>query len=166
MNQKHGKKSCKNTSRFTHNNSQKIPNWKTPSDNGIQGFWFKKFTSLIDRLAIEMNRYLEGAHIPELIIKRKTTLIQKDSNKGKTHNVPTDAVKIITAKTREDIYYSFISCDCFSRNWQDAARQPEEQESYYILINTSSWTTKRDRKVQLWRGFTTKRHMIWICKSG
>ena len=37
---------------------KRIPNWKTP---GHHGFWFKKFTSVHDRLGLEMNRCLQGA---------------------------------------------------------------------------------------------------------
>ena len=56
---------------------KKIPNWKTPGHNGIHGFRFKKFTSIHDRLALEMNKCLQKAHIPEWMTKGKTTLIQK-----------------------------------------------------------------------------------------
>ena len=35
---------------------KKISNWKTPGHDGIHSFWFKKFTSIHDRLALEMNR--------------------------------------------------------------------------------------------------------------
>ena len=44
---------------------KKIPNWKTPGHDGIHGFWFKKFTSIHDSLAIEMNRYLQEADVPK-----------------------------------------------------------------------------------------------------
>ena len=39
-----------------------ISNWKTSGYDGIHGFWFKKFTSIHDRLALEMNKCLQGAH--------------------------------------------------------------------------------------------------------
>ena len=58
------------------------PNWKTPGHDGIHGFWFKKFTSIHGRLALEMNRCLQGAKVPNWITKGKTTLIQKDPTKG------------------------------------------------------------------------------------
>ena len=56
----------------------KISNWKTAGHDGIHSFWFKKFPSIPDRLALEMNRCLRGAHIPELI--------QNDPNKGTASN--------------------------------------------------------------------------------
>ena len=61
---------------------KRIPNWKTPGHGGIYGFWFKKFTSIHDRLTLEMSRCLQGAHKPDWMTKGKTTLIQKDRSKG------------------------------------------------------------------------------------
>ena len=53
-------------------------NWKTSVDDGIYGFWFQKFTTIHDRLVLEMKRFLQEAHIPACMTIRKTTLIQKD----------------------------------------------------------------------------------------
>ena len=57
---------------------KKVPNLKTPGHDGIHGYWFKKFTTIHDRLAIEMNRCLEETYISEWMTKGKTTLIPKD----------------------------------------------------------------------------------------
>ena len=65
---------------------KRISNWKTPGHDGIHGFWFKKFTSIHDRLALEMNRCLQDAQVPEWMTKGKTTLIQKDPSKGTASN--------------------------------------------------------------------------------
>ena len=65
---------------------KEISNLKTPGHHGIHDFWFKKFTSIHDRLALEMNRCLKGAHIPEWMTKGKITLIQKDPSRGTTQN--------------------------------------------------------------------------------
>ena len=62
-----------NTHQFTQNDTKKISNWKMPGHDGIHGFWFKKFTSIHDRLALEMNRCLQRAHVPEWMTKGKTT---------------------------------------------------------------------------------------------
>ena len=80
--------------------------------DGTHGFWFKKFTSIHDRLALEMNRSLQDAHVPEWITKGNTTLIQKDPSKGIAPNNyrPITCLpvmwKILTAQIREKIYYS------------------------------------------------------------
>ena len=60
---------------------KKVSNWKTPGHDGIHGFWFKRFTSIHDRLALGMNKCLQTAHVPEWMTKGRTTLIQKDPNK-------------------------------------------------------------------------------------
>ena len=60
----------------------KISNWKTPGHDGIHGFWFKKFTSIHDRLALEMN----SEQVLGWIIKVKTTLIQNGQSKGTVPN--------------------------------------------------------------------------------
>ena len=66
--------------KYTSNYSKekKISNWKTPGYDGIHGFCFEKFTSIHDRLALEMNRWLQDTQVPDWMTKGKTTLIQKD----------------------------------------------------------------------------------------
>ncbi len=63
-----------------------ISNCKTPGHDGIHGFWFKKFTSIHDRLALEMNKCLQRAHLLEWMTKERRTLIQKDPNKANAPN--------------------------------------------------------------------------------
>ena len=98
---------------------KRIPNLKTPGHDGIHGFWFKKFTFIHDKIALEMNRCLQGAQVLDWMNKGKTTLIQKDPSKGTT---PTNyrpitylpmMWKILTAQIREKIYYSLTSRGLF-----------------------------------------------------
>ena len=83
-----------------------------PGDDGIHGFWFKKFTSIHDRQALETNKCLQTAHVLEWMTKGRTTLIQKDPNKGTAPNSYSPITclpmmwKILTAEIREEIYYS------------------------------------------------------------
>ena len=92
---------------------------KTPGHDGIHGFWFKKFTSTHDRLALEMNRGLQDAQVPDWMTKGKTTLIQKDTSKGTTPNNYRPIIrlpmmwKILTVQIREEIYYSLLSSGLF-----------------------------------------------------
>ena len=67
---------------FLKTTLKKKSNWKTPGHDGILGFWFQKFTSIHDRLALEIKKCLQGAQVPDWMTKRKTTLIQNDSSKG------------------------------------------------------------------------------------
>ena len=94
---------------------KRIPNWKTSGHDGIHGFWFKKSTTIHGRLALEMNRCLQGAQVPDWMTKGKTTLIQKDPSKGTAPNsyrvITCFPVmwKILTAQIRENIYYLLTS---------------------------------------------------------
>ena len=98
---------------------KKISNWKTPGHDGKHGFWFKKFTSIHDRLALGINKCLQRANVPEWMTKGKTTLIQKDQNKGTVPNNyrPIICLQmmwiVLTAQIREEIYYSLTSRGLF-----------------------------------------------------
>ena len=98
---------------------KRTSNWKAPGHDGIHGFWFKKFTSIHGRLALEMNRCLQCTQVPEWMTKGKTTLIQKDPSKGTAPNNyrPITCLlmmwKILTAQIREKIYYSLTSRGLF-----------------------------------------------------
>ena len=86
-----------------------MPYWKAPSHDGIHGFWFLKFTSIHDRLAIKMNRCLEETDISEWMTKGKITLIQKDSQKEITQNNYRPVTwKILMAEIKVEIYYLLI----------------------------------------------------------
>ena len=88
--------------------------------DGIHGFWFKNFTSIHNRLALEMNRCLQGAKIPNWMTKGKTTLIQKDPRKGKApqnYRLITCLPmmwKILTAQIRGKIYNLLTSYGWYS----------------------------------------------------
>ena len=104
------------THQFTQNDTEKISNRKMLGHDRIHGFWFKKFTSIQDGLALEMNKYQQRAHVPELRTKGMFTLIQKDPNNGTGPNNyrPITCLpmmwKIFAAQIIEEIYYSLISC--------------------------------------------------------
>ena len=160
-----------NTHRLTHKKTLKrISNWKTPSHDWIHGFWFKKFTSIHGRLALEINRYLQGEQVPDWMTKGKTTLIQKDPSKGTAPNNYTPITylpmmwKILLAQIRKKIYYSLTSRGLFPDE-QKGCRKGSRgtAESRYIdqhILNESKTRRKN------WPGLTKKRHMIWFHKAG
>ena len=40
--------------------SRKIPNWKAPGRDGVQGYWIKNLSSQQERVSSQMNRILMG----------------------------------------------------------------------------------------------------------
>ena len=56
---------------------KKIPNWKAPGPDGVQGYWLKKLTSLHDRIAEQMNELVSNrAPLPVWITTGRTVLCQ------------------------------------------------------------------------------------------
>ena len=66
--------------------TQKISNWKTPGHDGIHGFWFKKFPFIHDRLALEINKCIQGEQVQHWMTQGKTILIQKNPSKETAPN--------------------------------------------------------------------------------
>ena len=60
---------------------KKIPNWKAPEPDMIQGFWIKNFISLHKNLLWHFSAYLEG-ETPRWMTKGRTVFIHKDKSKG------------------------------------------------------------------------------------
>ena len=98
--------------------------WRGPKNGNThrltgKRFWFKKFTSIHGRLALEMNICLQGVQVPNWMTKGKTTLIQKDPSKGTAPNNYRPITcrpmmwKILKAQIRENIYYSLTSRELF-----------------------------------------------------
>ena len=62
---------------------KKMPNWKAPGKDGVQGYWLKNFTSLHLCIAVQLNRILDGeGPLPDWMTFGKTVLCQKDPAKG------------------------------------------------------------------------------------
>ena len=138
---------------------KRISNWKAPGHDGIHGFWFKKFTSIHRRLALEMNRCLQDVQLPELMTKGKTTLIQKDPRKGTAPNnyrpitcLPT-MWKILTAQIREKIYNSLTSRGLFPDE-QKGCRKGSRSTAELLYIDQHILNESKTRRKNLF--------MAWI----
>ena len=97
---------------------KRIPNWKKPGHDGIYGFWLKKFTSIHESLALEMNRCLQGAQVPELDGKRPKRPKQRNPSKQLlTDNLPTGNVKNTNSKNKKKMYYSLKNVLLTNKPW-------------------------------------------------
>ena len=62
---------------------RKLPNWKAPGPDGVQGYWIKKLPALHNRIAKQLDDIINGrANIPEWMTRGRTVLCQKDVAKG------------------------------------------------------------------------------------
>ena len=128
-----------------------------PGHDCIQRCCFQKFTSMHDRLAIELNRCLEERDI-QMDDQGKTTQIQNEPKKEITPNnywpktYPPMMLKILTAQIREEIYFSFISYGLFSKEQPECRKGTKvtEQLLYidqYILKESK---TRRKNVAMAW----------------
>ena len=60
----------------------KVPNWKSPGPDGVQGFWIKNLKSLHKRTAQFLQECLDKGETPKWMTTGRTALIMKDPAKG------------------------------------------------------------------------------------
>ena len=91
-------------------------------------------------MKLEINRYLHGAHVRELMTIGKTTLIQNDPSKEHTRNnygritcLPT-MWNILTAQIREEIHYSLTSRGLFPQE-QKGCRKGSKGTAELLYID-------------------------------
>lgn len=63
-------------------NLRKMPNWKAPGPDMVQGFWLKNFKSMHSGLVGYLQGCLNTGITPDWMTKGRTPLIQKDRAKG------------------------------------------------------------------------------------
>ena len=61
---------------------RRMTNWKAPGPDGVQGFWFKAFTSLHRSIAVGLQDCLSQGWVPEWMTLGRTSLFMKDPAKG------------------------------------------------------------------------------------
>ena len=62
---------------------RKMPNWKAPGKDGVQGYWIKNLSNLYERIAVQTNKILMGDDgLPARMTHGRTVLCQKDPGKG------------------------------------------------------------------------------------
>ena len=139
-----------------------ISKWKTPCHHGIHGFWFKKFTSILGRLALEMKRCLQDAQVSDWMTKGKTTLTKKDPNNGTAPNNhrPITCLpvmwKILTAQKWEEIYYSLTSHGLFPEEQKGCRKGSKGTIELLYIDQHILGESKTKRKTYLWPGLLQK----------
>ena len=59
----------------------KVPNWKSPGPDGLQGYWLKNFTSCIDRIAKHLQECLVTYNVSLVAVKNEQ-LLGEDKEKA------------------------------------------------------------------------------------
>ena len=61
---------------------RKMPNWKSPGPDGVQGYWIKNLSNLHNSIALQLNRCLQENNLPKWMVTGKTLLYIKEIKKG------------------------------------------------------------------------------------
>ena len=60
----------------------RMPNWKSPGPDLVQGCWLKNFSSLRGRVRSQLKECLDSGFAPSWLARGRTALLQKDKSKG------------------------------------------------------------------------------------
>ena len=61
---------------------RKMPNWKSPGPDGVQGYWIKNLSNLHGNIALQLDRSLQENNVPSWMVTGKTLLCVKELEKG------------------------------------------------------------------------------------
>ena len=59
-----------------------MPNWKSPGLDLAHEFWLKNFSSLHERVRLQLKKCLDRAFLPSWLTRGRTSFIQKNKSKG------------------------------------------------------------------------------------
>ena len=59
-----------------------MPNWKSPGPDLVQGFWLKNFSSLHERVRLQLKECLDSGFVPSWLTRGRTSLLQTDNSKS------------------------------------------------------------------------------------
>ena len=60
----------------------RMPNWKSPGPDLVQGFWLKNFSNLHERVRLQLKECLDSGFVPGWLTTGRTSLLQKNKSKG------------------------------------------------------------------------------------
>ena len=133
---------------------KKIPNWKAPGPDMVQGYWFKNFTSMHIRLKDHYIDCVQNGQIPTWMTKGRTILIQKDKAKGNTSSNyrPITCLpivwKILTGILAEEVYW-FLNDNMLLPDEQKGCRKKTRGTSDLLYIDKMVLKEARARKKNL-----------------
>ena len=114
----------------------RVPNWKAPGSDGVQGFWLKNFKSMDQYVQKYFAECLKG-QTPTWMKKGRTVLMQKDKSKGKdaSNYRPITCLplcwKLSTALLSDEIYLFLEENQFLPEEQKGVEGRAEGQETSY-----------------------------------
>ena len=60
----------------------RMPNWKSPGPDIVQGFWLKNFSSFHEKVRLQLKECLDSGFVHSGLTRITTSLLQKDESKS------------------------------------------------------------------------------------
>ena len=61
---------------------KRMPNCKSPGPDLARGFWLTNFSSLHERVRLQLKECLDSGFVPSWLTRGRTSVLQKDKSKG------------------------------------------------------------------------------------
>ena len=138
---------------------KKVPNWKAPGPDCVQGYWLKNFKSLHGRIAQQLQGCVAQKDTPEWMTTGRTALIQKDQEKGNvaSNYRPITCLpvmwKLLTGIISEDLYTYLEETNTLPKE-QKGCRRKTRGTKDHLLVDKMIMKNCRRRKTNL--------SMAWI----
>ena len=104
----------------------RMPNRNSPGPDLVQGFLLKNFTSLHERVRLQLKECLDSGFVPSWLTRGKTSLLQKDKSKG---NVASNYRPITCLPLMWKLLTGVIADQIYAHLDQEKLL-PEEQKGY------------------------------------
>ena len=104
----------------------RIPNWKSPGPDLVRGLWLNNFSSLHERLRLQLKECLDSGLMPSWLTRGRTSLLQKDKSKS---NVASNYRPITCLPLMSKLLTGVIADQIYAHLDQEKLL-PEEQKGY------------------------------------
>ena len=128
------------TTEMINEQVKKIPNWKSPGPDGVQGYCLKKLTALYECIAKRMDNTISSPEdIPKWMTLSKTLLCQKDPSKGNAADNyrPMSCLpvmwKLMTETIAESIYNFLEANDKLSAEQKGSEKKSSEAKDELLI---------------------------------
>ena len=138
---------------------KKVPNWKAPGPDCVQGYWLKNFKSLHERIAQQLQGCVIQKDVPEWMTTGRTALIQKDQEKGNiaSNYRPITCLpvmwKLLTGIISEELYTYLEETNTLPKE-QKGCRRNTRGTKDHLLVDKMIMRNCKRRKTNL--------SMAWI----
>ena len=136
---------------------KRMPNWKAPGPDGVQGFWLKNFTSMHKYIRLYLIDCLENG-TPTWMTKGRTVLIQKDKDKGRdaSNYRPITCLplmwKLLTGMIADQMY-NYLETNNLLPEEQKGCRKRSKGTADLLYIDRMILREERARKKNLGIGW-------------